>query len=708
MLKNRFLSVFVLAFAAGIAMPFLLGTGMEAVAFLISLGISLPLVAIPLMVFLLRKKGKTALLYLAFAGAGLLLGSGWLWVRSMPYEEYAAYEGRADIIEGTVTESGSSAESTYLEIRVERSHISLPNSTGIRLYGVSLREIRIGDSVRAECEYSKLSEASYRANSVALTANGTVISHTAGDTPLDAFRNVMLDACEELYETYDSVGIAQALTLRERSQLPFETGEGYRNAGVAHLLAISGLHLSILVLLLRRVLLALRLRKLTRECIALCVILLYCFLTGFSPSIIRASVMLAFVLIGELLLDETDSITVLFFALLLLLLVNPYALLSVGLQLSFLSCLGILLLGPYINNLQKKIRGDSKAKRRKLRKLLASLAGSFLISCGAVVFTFPITAVSFGDISYLAPISNLVFVPLFTPILAFLLLSVLFYPLLPFLGHALAFFPGVALQGMNGLFGLLLDERIGSAFIDGAWIAIPVALSALAIAAMLILPKKPIPVFFSCSVCAMVAVLALLLLPTAESSVMLKVSATEGYVYLSDGKTCVFADVGAIPAGRPKELTDSLDAYLVVQADDDSLARLDRIFQETEIGVLYLPAADSAGQGNNLTAFLELADKYGCTVHEYRYAVETELLRFYAKDARIETPDGISVLLAGGSPSPKDSACILLPTDTEIPISNEETVFYLPLSNSGQETSSGNARYYSDSIVFQNGEVITP
>ena len=61
MLKNRFLSVFVLAFAAGIAMPFLLGTGMEAVAFLSLLCVFLPAIGISTAVFLFRKKGKALL-----------------------------------------------------------------------------------------------------------------------------------------------------------------------------------------------------------------------------------------------------------------------------------------------------------------------------------------------------------------------------------------------------------------------------------------------------------------------------------------------------------------------------------------------------------------------------------------------------------------------------------------------------------------------
>jgi competence protein ComEC len=75
-----------------------------------------------------------------------------------------------------------------------------------------------------------------------------------------------------------------------------ETNEAYRNAGLSHLLAISGLHLSVLVAMLRKLLFAFRLRKQVREVIALLVILLYCFLTGFSPSIVRAAVMVGFVL----------------------------------------------------------------------------------------------------------------------------------------------------------------------------------------------------------------------------------------------------------------------------------------------------------------------------------------------------------------------------------------------------------------------------
>ncbi len=708
MLKNRFLSVFVLAFAAGIAMPFLLGTGMEAVAFLSLLCVFLPAIGISTAVFLFRKKGKAFLLYLSFVGVGFCLGAGWLWVRSLPYQDYVEYEQRADVIEGTVTESGSSADSSYLELKVDRSHIGLPEGTVIRLYSGSTGNIHIGDRVRAECDYGRVTKASYRANSVALTANGSVISHKQDDSLLNIFRNTLLDACEKLYAPYDSVGVAQALTVRERSLLPLDTAEGYRNAGVAHLLAISGLHLSILVMLLRRMLLAFRLRKLTRECIALLVILLYCILTGFSPSIVRASVMLGFVLLGEIFLDETDSITVLFLALLLLLLANPYSLLSIGLQLSFLSCLGILLLSPHISDLQKKLRGDSKSKHRALRRCSASLAGSFLISTGAVAFTFPVSVISFGNLSYLAPLANMVLVPLFTPILALLLLSVLLYPLLPFLGYGLAAIPGVALLGMDKLFALLLDAQIGTVIVEGAFVAIPVVLSGLAVAAMLLLPKKSVSVFLACSVCAMVSVPALVFLHQEQTPLSVTVSAAEGYVYLWDGETSLFADAGELPAGHPRELSSSLEVYLVTRADETALARLRGILQQTEVQQLYLPIADSAGQGNDLSPFLSLAEAYGCAVHQYRYAVETELLRYDVREGRIEIPYETTVLLSGGIPSQKEQACIILSTNIRIPVSHEGVTFYLPASYKGEAPANGEIAYYTHSITFQNGEVTTP
>ena len=708
MLKNRFLSVFVLAFAAGIAMPFLLGTGMEAVAFVVSLCIFLPLVGIPLGIFLITKKYKSLLLYLAFAGVGLLLGTGWLWVRSLPYDRYTVYEGREDVAEGTVTESGSSMESSYLEIEIENSRIDLPSGTKIRLYGASTHHIRIGDTVRIKCEYGKVAGESYRANSVSLIANGTISYHASGDSFLYSLRNLMLDSCEDLYAAYDSVGVAQALTVRERSNLPYETGEGYRNAGVAHLLAISGLHLSILVALLRRILLLLRLRKVTREWIALGIILLYCFLTGFSPSIVRASVMLGFVLVGELILDETDGLTVLFFALFVLLMFNPYALLSVGLQLSFLSCLGIMLLEPYIGDLQKRIRGDTKTPHRRLRRLAASLTGSFLISCGAVVFTFPATTVSFGNLSYLAPLSNLIFVPLFTPILALLLLSVLVYPLLPVVGSWLAFLPGFALQGMDGLFGWLSDSNVGSVSIDGAWVAIPVVLSVLAIAAMLLFSKRSIHVFLSCSCCAMASVLCLVFFPADAHSVQLTVSASEGYVYAHDGESSVFVDVGTIPTGRPREIGDALDAYLVTKVDELSFSRLQRLLQDTEVAHLYLPIADEDGQGNDLTAFLALADKYGCTVHEYRYAMEMALLTYRVKEGRLECPDGVSVVLSYGQPSQTEKICILLSINQELSHFRTGTAFYLPDTQGEEQPVSGTVTYFTDTITLTNGEVTQP
>ena len=708
MLKNRFLSVFALAFAAGIATPFLAGNGWEAVIFIILLVLALTIGGLYTACCFKAKELKKYLLYPTILAAGLALGAGWLCLRALPYESYASYVGMKDTVKGTVTENGSYAESKYLEITVERSRRSLPAGTKIRLYLQKEDVIIIGDEVTATLTYSSLSRNSERMASCRLVANGYVSDVKPGSGMIASLRFALAENCKALYERYGVTGVAQALTLRECSLLSGETNDAYRTMGLSHVLSISGLHLSILAMMLRKLLFALRVRKQVRESLALGMIVLYCFLTGFYPPVIRSAVMVGSVLLGEILLRETDGITLLSTALLFLLAVNPYALLSVSLQLSFLSCLGIILLEPHVTELQKKIRGNGKGKASLLRRIAAPAAGSFMISCSAVVFTFPVIAYTFGNLSWLSPITNLIFVPLFTPILTLLLVSVLVYSAVPFLGTLLAFLPGTALRLMEDLFGWFLEREIGTLYVPDAWALLPILLSCAAIGCMLLFRRKGVLLFTCFSLCGVLSLSAFAL---AEAFLP-----PDEYVFLSGEDAClyvardgegVFLDLGGetelpLPEGY------AVKEYLVTRGDENAMLRLANALREHPITKVYLPLSDHMGGEDDLTVFLTLLEGFPCEVRFYHEVCESTLLEYNRNSGTAVTPYGLSVLTGNGCDLMSPMVWVVSPTAFGLDQLGADHL-YLPVETDlTEDLPSAQLHFYHSVIIYENGEVYVP
>ena len=176
------------------------------------------------------------------------------------------------------------------------------------------------------------------------------------------------------------------------------------DAGLAHVVAVSGMHIAFLM----GFLFLLTGRRPWAVAVSLPVLLLFAAMTGFTPSVTRAAVMQLFLLSAPLFGRESDGATSLLTALSLLLLLNPSACASVSLQLSFSSAAGIWLLsGRMYRALRRKIDATRMAQHRHVRRFLLFAAGSVSSSVGAMALSAPLTAVHFGSVSVVSPISNI-------------------------------------------------------------------------------------------------------------------------------------------------------------------------------------------------------------------------------------------------------------------------------------------------------------
>lgn len=221
---------------------------------------------------------------------------------------------------------------------------------------------------------------------------------------LDSFRTYLVEKIDRFLPKSIS-GVLIGMLLGDKSDITTEQQEAFRRAGISHLFAVSGFHTSLWSMLLYRLLMRSGLGKRVASVGGMLFTFLFMALTGFPKSGIRAGCMLLLFFLSRLTLRQTDSLNSLGLAVLLIALSNPFCGGDSGIMLSYFATLGILAIFP---KLKKKARGKLRnIGNYHLRKRLESVTDVLLISLSTFVFTLPYVMLSFGCVSLVSPITNL-------------------------------------------------------------------------------------------------------------------------------------------------------------------------------------------------------------------------------------------------------------------------------------------------------------
>jgi len=205
----------------------------------------------------------------------------------------------------------------------------------------------------------------------------------------------------------DIAPIARGMLLGDKSGLDAQTYTAFKNTGMAHVLAVSGLHAGILIAFVYYLLRLLRLGRTPRLIVTVAFIVLYACVTGLTPSIVRAGIMASALLFGRYLGRQNDTLNLLALAFILSLLLSPLDLFMAGFQLSFGAVFGILTLGA-----QMKHGMDSLMQHKRPHRLAGYLTGAVSASAGATVGTVPLLAASFNRVSFLGVLLNIAVIPI--------------------------------------------------------------------------------------------------------------------------------------------------------------------------------------------------------------------------------------------------------------------------------------------------------
>ena len=253
-------------------------------------------------------------------------------------------------------------------------------------------------------------------------------------------------------------GLLKALIIGNRSEVAGQTRRLFNLIGVAHLLAISGLHIGMVATVaffLFRLLLARSERILlsawvTRGAALLSVlpVLFYGFLAGGSPATQRAVIMVMVLLTALVFEHEHEPINTLALAALIILVIRPTALFEISFQLSFIAVFAILYTLKHLPLASKLRKGSPTALKR--------LALFLLVSATAILGTLPITLYYFNQTSIIGLISNCFMVPLIGFVVVPMgLTAVLFLPIFPTAALWIMKTAAITVQGGLAVAGLL-------------------------------------------------------------------------------------------------------------------------------------------------------------------------------------------------------------------------------------------------------------
>jgi ComEC/Rec2-related protein len=205
----------------------------------------------------------------------------------------------------------------------------------------------------------------------------------------------------------DELGVILALMIGDKQFLDGNLKTMYANVGAMHILAVSGMHVALYYIVLVWLLFFMRGRwgGLLKNIIILFALWVFTFVAGFSPSIVRATVMFTFILVGKMCNRSYNTYNLIAASFIVLLLYNPFSLYDVGFLLSYAAVLSIMLFYPFFS------------KWAPHNWMLRWGYDLVAVSLAAQILTLPLTVYYFHQFPLIFLLTNIILIPLTTVII---------------------------------------------------------------------------------------------------------------------------------------------------------------------------------------------------------------------------------------------------------------------------------------------------
>ncbi len=417
-------------------------------------------------------------------------------------------------------------------------------------------------------------------------------------TPASFFRDVN-EFCESRLKKVlneDAFGFANGIFLGNRENIDPALNRDFTELGISHMIAISGMHLTILIgsiyTLLRHI--GLHRKLIVYITIGICVF--YVSITGATPAILRSGIMYIIMSLSALVMRDNDSITSLFATAGIIIMFAPNAIFDAAFLLSCFSTLGILIVSPRLSRFV-----DAAKQKGRIVSFVCGIPVAVIITVAATLFTLPLTAYYFGRFYFLLPLTNLIF-ELPTTLILMISPFVVVFSYIPFLGDVVVWICEIITEIMTVLARWIASLDVGSVSLSYPFVSTIIIIVIAVILLMIVYEvKNPLWVFVPLGM----AVIAFIIC----ENVFLSSFNSYDYVYCQNaerndmlvvnsiGKTAVI-DIsygGKTPAqtalisAKDKFYDNRIDAYILTHYHNYHPATIDKITRMYYIDTLYIP-----------------------------------------------------------------------------------------------------------------------
>lgn len=551
-----------------------------------------------------------------FIGLGIIfLGAFWLTINEPPSEFFQKLIDKELSITGKI-QPATPGEGKYL-IKLERvNNVVIPNTPLVLVRSINQNDNTLykwGDTVKFKGKFVEFMEQrnpgsfSEKWYWETKQVGGKFLTRDAGQILslgkglISYSYKLRLKIIEKITNQYSFLesSLIKGIILGDKSDLDSDLYTIFQKLGIAHILAVSGLHVGYVILLYSLIMEKISSARGIKLAMAFFILGGYSLITGLTPSVVRASIMAFLTLLSVYLGRYRDFYTLLACAALTILFFNPYSLFSISFQLSFITTWGLVYLFPLGESLFAFLPPVS-------RKVI-------IVPIVAQLASMPLTLYYFNMVSLVAPLANIIFVGLISFLVPLIIIVLLLTFIIPFLVQPLLLFSGGLLFILVNM-GIFLDEIVPMSALNMPrphFIIIAIYYLTL----LAIREKKKI-LFYSCFPVLIICLIIPLVISKPLSITFLDVGQGDSAVVITPQRKTIVIDGGPeenIPYNYLKYRgINKVDLLILSHPDLDHITGLFKIIKNIPVKMLMLPP--DVENNPELRQLQALAEKKGTKV----------------------------------------------------------------------------------------------
>ncbi len=327
-------------------------------------------------------------------------------IQKNQYEKFYINDGKEIVIDAVISnvEKGSGYYNKYI-VKVKGKKLILYTKNNNIKYGMKVRIYGTYSEPEDARNYKGLS---YKKLYQAKKIYGTIKSEDIQIKKLNSISPISMASAmvrDKIAETIKEIlpqntqGLLRGILIGDKSDIDMNLQIDFKVSSLLHLLAISGTHVLYVILGIKFILSILKIPKQITYYLVDLILIFFMYLTNFTASVVRASIMGILMTTSKIIYRKADSITSMAVSLIIILIYNPFSIFDIGLQLTFLGTLGIMALNMPIRDFLKT-------------KISPKIANIISIPISVQVMIIPIMILNFHSISLTFLISNVLAVPL--------------------------------------------------------------------------------------------------------------------------------------------------------------------------------------------------------------------------------------------------------------------------------------------------------